>query len=505
MSHAAFIVKSEYSEEEYNSAEDCSYEKEITELTKLLDSSTTEAYEISSTTSEINEFDKFSSMSTTEDEDDYMNEFSASGDNEIMNETESTTITISFIDSLDGLSSTDTDSSTVLISSTFDDNQEDHDIQFTSITDQDYEITTTEFATESSTITSTDSTEKDSDSSEYSTTQETFPTSSEFKTTTEDEMSDLILKFHFLRIKEVNYTHMIRNQENVIKNYEEQVLSLKQILAEQSKTIEKLNDLNNSFIQCQSQMRFAKRVVKLDKYSKALKKKLGEFESMESLQNSEKTVVKVSNFIVENDNASANILSNYQLLVLPLGIGQMFPNITELSASCGLVAINSEAFEDFEDLKKLNLSGNLITEIESENFVRLKFLQNLDLSDNQISLLNNDSFSGLEELKYLNLGSNNIEDFPKDIFTDLTLEILILSNNRIRHLKYELLSEINLLQEFYCDNNLIESINPKIIMNFETALKLDLSSNICIDESYPLTTSSMVKLALIVSEKCKIK
>lgn len=492
-----------------------------------------DSYEISWDNSTTIEFDapstsQISSISTTQDDDDYLYSEDASGDNENVNQIVSETSS-QFNDLIDGSGS---DSTTFTYTTSFYEDRtsitefesttENQDFTETSSISLRYDDTILESSTltenvDSSTISpdydeksSTISQDYDDKSSEISTESSILPeivstTPNNLEETTEDEFSDLTLKFHILRIKEVNYTHIIRNQNDVIKSYEKKLLSLQNELEKKEKTIRNLSDVKKLLTKCQSEVRVAKRVVRLEKYSKALIKKLGEFESIDSLQNSDKkTAVRVSNFVVENEDASANILSNNHLFVLPLGLGQMFPNISDLSANCGLVAINSDAFDDLEELRSLNLSGNYITEIETDNFANLIKLRSLDLSNNQITTLQNGSFHDLEELKYLNLARNHIESFPKDLFEDIgALEILILSHNRIRQLQFELLSEINLLQEFHCDNNLLESLNTSIIRNFETALVIDLSSNICIDEHFPKTVS-IVQLALMVSEKCKI-
>lgn len=319
-----------------------------------------------------------------------------------------------------------------------------------------------------------------------------------------EKFYELKLKYQALQIEEVRLSHIIHSLNEKIREHEQKTLSLQREIFDKSETIKKFELMENEFLKCQSEVKLARNIKSVHNYGEALEEKLKKFDGIESLRSANgKTIMSITSFIVENDENSVNILSNRELPILPLGLGKLFPNISELHASCGLIGTDPMAFEGLTALKTLNFTRNNFTEIENGMFEDLINLNYLDLSKNQISILHNGSFYNLHELKNLNLAHNHIETFPLDIFGEIgTLEVLILSFNRIRYLDEEFLSEINLMQEFHCDHNQLVSINPNIIGILESVYILDLSSNICIDEKYPETTT-MVSLALKVSQKCR--
>lgn len=84
------------------------------------------------------------------------------------------------------------------------------------------------------------------------------------------------------------------------------------------------------------------------------------------------------------------------------------------------------------DTTILDLSRNVITELEGGGFFRISSLQKLDLSHNEISIIKKGSFSGLKELVKLDLSNNKIGSITSAMFEGLTkLEKLNFSNNRI--------------------------------------------------------------------------
>lgn len=389
------------------------------------------------------------------------------------------------------------------------------------LTSTEFEIestTSTEYLTETSTVdyeTSTlfpvfDFTTELFDWNETSETSETIETTESYSTTTQGETNafyELQLKYQAQQVEEVRLIHIIRHQNEMITELQQEVLSLQSELRDKAEKLKKFELKDKRYGRCRKETNLLRNFKALEKFSPSLKEKLREFDGFETLQTSRdnKSVMLITSFVVENDDHSVNILSNLELTMLPPGLGQLFPYIEELIASCGLVDIAPMAFEGFRALKSLNLSRNNFVQIENGLFEDLETLQNLDLSRNQISILNNGSFFNLNELRYLNLAHNQIETFPADVFREIgTLEVLIMSHNKLRHLNDEFLSEINIMHEFHCDHNNLVSINPNIIAILESVFVLDLSANICIDEAYP-DTVSMVSLVLKVAQDCKIK
>ena len=101
----------------------------------------------------------------------------------------------------------------------------------------------------------------------------------------------------------------------------------------------------------------------------------------------------------------------------------------------------------------------------------------IDLSQNEISYL--DDFPLLDELKLLNLTDNLIVEIEDDIFADLdSLETLILSRNKIRFIHEDLFEwGPENLRKLYLDHNHLEAIQHYDFLSLEKIEEIDLSFN----------------------------
>jgi hypothetical protein len=99
--------------------------------------------------------------------------------------------------------------------------------------------------------------------------------------------------------------------------------------------------------------------------------------------------------------------------------------------------IGSSAFDDFKNLKRLSLSHNNLYNFNPKILSNLK-LEELDLSYNKLNTLANLQFEGLSDLKTLNLQGNALQHVPYKALNVLTsLEYLLLSHNEILILDFE--------------------------------------------------------------------
>ncbi|XP_072300081.1 toll-like receptor 5 [Eucyclogobius newberryi] len=93
--------------------------------------------------------------------------------------------------------------------------------------------------------------------------------------------------------------------------------------------------------------------------------------------------------------------------------------------------INPNAFSGLQNtLRMLNLSSNLIGEIDSHTFDNLTDLRVLDLSFNHIGALGHRAFSGLPSLKMLDLRGNSLRSLASTAYLP-NLLYLFLSDNRL--------------------------------------------------------------------------
>uniref|UniRef100_A0A6P7G4Z3 Protein artichoke-like n=1 Tax=Diabrotica virgifera virgifera TaxID=50390 RepID=A0A6P7G4Z3_DIAVI len=123
--------------------------------------------------------------------------------------------------------------------------------------------------------------------------------------------------------------------------------------------------------------------------------------------------------------------------------------------SCGIKEIEDNAFLNLH-VAALNLSNNQIS--------NLKFLSNVntvryvDLSKNSIKTVYSRDLAYLKDLRNINLGDNSIIVIERNSFALDNLNIVDLSNNKLREIKNGTFVNITTLQEVYLDGNKIENI-----------------------------------------------
>ena len=133
------------------------------------------------------------------------------------------------------------------------------------------------------------------------------------------------------------------------------------------------------------------------------------------------------------------------------------PSLTEkiILANNYIHKVNSQ-FKRFEHLLYLDMSANLLVNIENSLFTELSSLKVLRMDVNILSSINRNTFTGLWKLQKLSLMGNVIEDLHEDVFSDLvSLTALNLSGNRlsfIRNYQFVNLSRLNHLD--LCSNSI---------------------------------------------------
>lgn len=110
-----------------------------------------------------------------------------------------------------------------------------------------------------------------------------------------------------------------------------------------------------------------------------------------------------------------------------------------------------------QDIKRIRLERNNITELGAYSFQGLKRLQRIDLSNNNLNRIDPLAFAGgLQSLNSLILYSNKINQLPANVFSELSqLQLLLLNANALQCIHRDLfqpLANLNLLSLF--DNNI---------------------------------------------------
>lgn len=137
--------------------------------------------------------------------------------------------------------------------------------------------------------------------------------------------------------------------------------------------------------------------------------------------------------LLSTDTVSPKYLIFRQQVVtfLPINIHEAFPILRSFEVSkSGLLNIAQRFFKGLQDLELLNLTGNLIDEVESGCFTDLQHLTILDLSHNRIQSVKTKSFEGLNELESLYLNDNRVKELSTDFLTIFkNLKFLDFSSN----------------------------------------------------------------------------
>lgn len=164
-------------------------------------------------------------------------------------------------------------------------------------------------------------------------------------------------------------------------------------------------------------------------------------------------------------------------------------------AKKGFQEIESDAFVNSKNLKKIDLSFNRIKSIPKNVFEPLENIEYIDLSDNDLLSIPNDlnrnslkilifGKNGLKEipkfinefnnLEKLDLSNNNLKHLPKDVLNS-NLKTLILASNQINSIEYGTFSQLNQIEHVVMTNNFIEQL-PKDFFK-ESIRILELGSN----------------------------
>ncbi|CRL08210.1 CLUMA_CG021212, isoform A [Clunio marinus] len=214
--------------------------------------------------------------------------------------------------------------------------------------------------------------------------------------------------FHLMRIKLANNSHTLHVQEKKISKLEQTIRNLEnEIKLQEAKYKAKLKlmtDQNDEYqistSKVKSELKVAKKLISIEKYSKGLKEKLKEFKvSDETFSIYEKTFVGLNE--LEELNLRQNLISN----------------------------ISSFAFDTLLNLKVLILSYNNLKKLENELFTVINVIEEFHADHNHLEAINPKIISDFDSAKVINLNDNNCisQHFPNDL-TMVELAIQVAKN-----------------------------------------------------------------------------
>ncbi len=141
-------------------------------------------------------------------------------------------------------------------------------------------------------------------------------------------------------------------------------------------------------------------------------------------------------------------------------------------------SIMNQLNNNFQELKALNLSHNLMSIINERQFDGLVGLIVLDLSYNEIFYFNENAFKGLNNLIELNLKKNQIHEIEAHDLDNLpNIKTINLDFNKITRIRYEVFNSLINIENISIQFNLIEKIDDDSFKELFNMKNLLLNNN----------------------------
>ncbi|KAG7309609.1 hypothetical protein JYU34_004081 [Plutella xylostella] len=129
-------------------------------------------------------------------------------------------------------------------------------------------------------------------------------------------------------------------------------------------------------------------------------------------------------------------------------------NLTWLNIRSNGVNLTEQLFKPLEKLETLEISHNHMTNISANLFSHLSFLRKLSLWQSNVTRFSKDLFTGVDVLEELDLSSNGLNELPPSIFNPLTkLKKLTLFSNKFSALPPNLFGNNERLDTVIIFNN----------------------------------------------------
>lgn len=180
------------------------------------------------------------------------------------------------------------------------------------------------------------------------------------------------------------------------------------------------------------------------------------------------------------------------------------PQLRELYLNHNKIRHVYSSFTVYQELRHLDVSNNLITDIGRKSFIMQKSLKTLLLQGNNIGQLGNLSFYGLSSLSLLNVSRNRLAEIHARTFLGLDkLATLDLSHNLISFLARDAFHSLFNLRQLWLCSNRLKSIPTHSFGHLHNLAQLDLSHNM-FGHIGELAFSPLVRLESLSLSHCHI-
>lgn len=156
---------------------------------------------------------------------------------------------------------------------------------------------------------------------------------------------------------------------------------------------------------------------------------------------------------------------------------QMLTNLAYLNLyKNNIKTIPKDMFSNLQNLYKLEMAFNSIQSIDNGTFNNLPTLKTLNLANNRLTSVEDATFD-IKRIKKLILSGNLISTIKPNVFSS-SLEILNLDNNKLKQLEDKTFSNLNHLKELTLSRNELKKIQRDLFSGLGDIFKLDVSHNI---------------------------
>lgn len=140
-------------------------------------------------------------------------------------------------------------------------------------------------------------------------------------------------------------------------------------------------------------------------------------------------------------------------------------------------SLNKQHLAGLEDLERITLRENGLSELPEDLFNDVTKLISLDLKSNKLNLQRN-IFSKLKKLESLELGNNNLQNLEQGVFRNQkSLTLLNLWGNKLINLTKETFDGVSSLLELDLSSNTIEEFQPDVFSTLTNLINLNLNAN----------------------------
>lgn len=187
-----------------------------------------------------------------------------------------------------------------------------------------------------------------------------------------------------------------------------------------------------------------------------------------------------------------------KLPTIPHGLFRYFMEIKEINISLASIEDIYSDFDGANNLEKLTMAYNNVTQLRPQLFTGAPNIQSIDLSHNQIERINPLAFVDVTNLSLLFLSYNRLRQLDGQVFEKLVkLQFIDLENNELDHIDETLFARNPLLRMILLNKNRLTTVDCQVFATNSNLLFLYLSHNQLVDfDASCIRESSKLKLVI---------